>query len=68
MHTNMQECTKFLTSGFLFKAASNSFKSSGGDLWSVSAPRIEIGTLTPEKCSIVNVSTNTKLLKSSTYL
>lgn len=37
-----------LTSGLAFKAASNCFTSSGGDIWSISAPSIDRGTLTPE--------------------
>lgn len=36
------------TSGLAFKASSNFFKSSGGDILSTSAPSIEIGTLTAE--------------------
>ena len=36
--------TSFLAS----KASLNCLKSSGGEVWSISAPSIEIGTLTPE--------------------
>lgn len=39
---------KFPTSGLAFKAISNCMTSSGGDLLSISAPNIEIGTLTAE--------------------
>ena len=39
---------KFLTSGLASKAWPNFLSSSGGPVWSVSAPNIDIGTLTPK--------------------
>lgn len=46
------------TSDFAVKTSSNCFTTSGGDIWSISAPSIEIGTLTAEKSSSRNRSLN----------
>lgn len=50
-----------VTSGFASKASSNSLTSSGGDILSISAPSIAIGTLTPKNHHIIKK----KIQKSS---
>ena len=40
----------FPTPGLAVKISSNCFMSAGGDIWSISAPKTAVGTLTPENC------------------